>query len=117
MLAQVKFAAGAAVEKAYVVWELLKRFLADQQLRRTAVAGDLPIAILKILTTVAAKQLIDVYHQPDGQRKQLKVALSRFEEQREILEEQRREIEESLDAMRLTTNFVSDCLSKLGGAD
>lgn len=77
------------------------------------------VLLAKILgfSLTEAKQLIDVYHQPDGQRKQLKVALSRFEEQREILEEQRREIEESLDAMRLTTNFVSDCLSKLGGAD
>jgi len=74
------------------------------------------VLLAKILgfSLTEAKQLIDVYHQPDGQRKQLKVALSRFEEQREILEEQRREIEESLDAMRLTTEFVANCLTKLG---
>ena len=77
------------------------------------------VLLAKILgfSLTEAKQLIDAYHQPDGQRKQLKIALSRFEEQREILEEQRREIEESLDAMRLTTQFVSDCLSKLDGPE
>jgi DNA-binding transcriptional MerR regulator len=61
-----------------------------------------------------AKQLIDLHHQPDGPRKQLKVALVRFEEQRQILEDQRREIDQSLEAMRLTTEFVRSRLESLG---
>ncbi len=60
-----------------------------------------------------AKQMIDIYYQPDGQRKQLKVALERFEQQRRILEEQRREIDESLEAMRVTTQAVQNRLALL----
>ena len=53
-----------------------------------------------------AKQLIELYHQPDGKRKQLEVSLERFEEQRLILVEQKREIEESILAMDKTIDFV-----------
>ncbi len=74
------------------------------------------VLLAKILgfSLTEAKQLIDIYHQPDGRRRQAKTALVRFEEQRLILEEQRREIEESLEAMRVTTDYVRDYLAKLG---
>ena len=60
-----------------------------------------------------AKQIIDLYYQEGGARKQLTVALERFEEQREILEDQKREIEESLEAMSITTQFVRSRLAAL----
>ena len=60
-----------------------------------------------------ARQLIDIYHQPDGQRKQLEVALERFEEQRLILEEQKREIEESINAMDVSLGVVRRRLGEL----
>ena len=60
-----------------------------------------------------ARQLIDIYHQPDGQRKQLEVALKRFEEQRLILEEQKREIEESINAMDVSLGVVRRRLGEL----
>ncbi|WP_019996579.1 MerR family transcriptional regulator [Aureimonas ureilytica] len=74
------------------------------------------VLLAKILgfSLTEAKQLIDLREQSDGQRKQLKTALVRFEEQRQILQDQKREIEESLEAMRLTTDFVQNCLTKLG---
>ncbi len=74
------------------------------------------VLLAKILgfSLTEAKQLIDLREQSDGQRKQLKTALVRFEEQRQILQDQKREIEESLEAMRLTTDFVQNCLAKLG---
>ena len=53
-----------------------------------------------------AKQLIELYHQPNGKQKQLEVSLERFEEQRHILLEQKREIEESIKAMDTTIDFV-----------
>ncbi|MCB8835985.1 MerR family DNA-binding transcriptional regulator [Aurantimonas sp. VKM B-3413] len=60
-----------------------------------------------------AKQLIDVYHQPNGKRKQLEVALERFEEQLEILHEQKREIEQSIQAMDVTIDFVRGRLNEM----
>ncbi|MCK5931829.1 MAG: MerR family DNA-binding transcriptional regulator [Fulvimarina manganoxydans] len=60
-----------------------------------------------------ARQLIDIYHQPDGQRKQLEVALERFEDQRLILEEQKREIEESINAMDVSLGVVRRRLAEI----
>ncbi len=48
-----------------------------------------------------AKQIIDVYHQPNGARKQLEVALQRMAEQKVVLQDQRREIDQSLEAMEV----------------
>jgi len=59
-----------------------------------------------------AKQLIELYHQPNGKTKQLEVSLERFEEQRHILLEQKREIEESIEAMDVTINFVRSQLEE-----
>lgn len=53
-----------------------------------------------------AKQLIELYDQPNGRTVQLQTALDRFEEQQEILDEQKREIENSIKAMGLTISFV-----------
>jgi DNA-binding transcriptional MerR regulator len=61
-----------------------------------------------------AKQIIDVYHSPDGPRKQLEVALQRMTEQRVVLLDQRREIDESLQAMEVALDLVRD---RLGRAD
>lgn len=57
-----------------------------------------------------AKQMIDAYDQPDGARKQLEMALTRFLEQRDILLEQRREIEQSLRAMDVALEIVREQL-------
>lgn len=53
-----------------------------------------------------AKQIIEIYHEPNGRRRQLERALQRFEEQREILLDQRRDIEESIEAMDVSLDFV-----------
>ncbi|GGD94673.1 transcriptional regulator [Aureimonas endophytica] len=57
-----------------------------------------------------ARQMIDVYHQPNGRRRQLEVAIERFAEQRDVLLAQRREIEASIEAMDLSMDVVSHCL-------
>ncbi|WP_082666083.1 MerR family DNA-binding transcriptional regulator [Aureimonas sp. AU4] len=66
------------------------------------------VLICKILgfSLTEAKQIIEIYYQPNGERKQIEFALSRMEEQRKILEEQEREIQESLHAMEVTMSFV-----------
>ncbi|WP_182087144.1 MerR family DNA-binding transcriptional regulator [Aureimonas sp. ME7] len=57
-----------------------------------------------------AKQIIEIYHQPDGRTKQMEIALERMEEQRILLLEQKRDLEESLHAMDVTLEFVRDSL-------
>lgn len=60
-----------------------------------------------------AKQLIDIYHQPNGKRRQLEVALDRFEEQQQVLLDQKREIDASIEAMSVSIEFVrSQLMSK-----
>ncbi|RFC63571.1 MerR family DNA-binding transcriptional regulator [Fulvimarina endophytica] len=73
------------------------------------------VLLAKVLgfSLTEARQLIDLYHQPDGKRKQLELALERFEEQQVILDEQKREIEESIDAMNRTMKIVRERLDKL----
>jgi DNA-binding transcriptional MerR regulator len=53
-----------------------------------------------------AKQIIEIYDEPNGRRRQLERALERFEQQREILLDQRRDIEESIEAMDVSLDFV-----------
>ena len=60
-----------------------------------------------------AKQMIEVYHQPNGKRKQLEVALERFEEQQQILFEQQREIEEFIHAMNISIDTVRRRLKEM----
>ncbi|HEY9055533.1 MAG TPA: MerR family DNA-binding transcriptional regulator [Aurantimonas sp.] len=60
-----------------------------------------------------AKQLIEIYHQPNGRRKQIEVALERFEEQQQILYEQRQEIEESIRAMTVSIDHLRQNLAEL----
>ncbi|WP_152045090.1 MerR family transcriptional regulator [Aureimonas psammosilenae] len=57
-----------------------------------------------------ARQIIDVYLQPNGRRRQMEVALERFAEQREVLVAQRAEIERSIEAMDTSIDFISNCL-------
>ncbi|EAU42818.1 transcriptional regulator, putative [Fulvimarina pelagi HTCC2506] len=73
------------------------------------------VLLAKVLgfSLTEARQLIDLYHQPDGKRKQLELALERFEEQQIILHEQKREIEESIAAMDLTMKVARERLSQL----
>ncbi len=52
------------------------------------------------------RQIMDIYGQPNGKRRQLEVALSRFAEQREVLLAQREEIERSIKAMDKSIDFV-----------
>ncbi|MBB3949212.1 MerR family transcriptional regulator [Aureimonas jatrophae] len=68
------------------------------------------VLICKILgfSLTEAKQIIEIYYQPNGERKQIEFALSRMEEQRKILQEQEREIQQSLHAMDVTMNFVRE---------
>ncbi|RIX98780.1 MerR family DNA-binding transcriptional regulator [Aureimonas flava] len=62
-----------------------------------------------------AKQIIDVYHQPDGARKQLEVALERMTEQKVVLLDQKREIDQSLEAMDVALAMVGDRLERAAG--
>jgi DNA-binding transcriptional MerR regulator len=61
-----------------------------------------------------AKQIIEIYDQPNGPRRQMEVALERFEEQHEVLQEQRREIDASIRAMEFSIDFVRSKLVKPG---
>ncbi|MFD2236151.1 MerR family transcriptional regulator [Aureimonas populi] len=75
------------------------------------------ILLAKLLgfSLTEAKQMIEIYDQPDGPRRQLQVALERFEEQQTILLEQKREIEQSLKAMETSLALVKRELSKRKG--
>ncbi|KAB0676558.1 MerR family transcriptional regulator [Aureimonas leprariae] len=53
-----------------------------------------------------ARQMIDIYSQPNGKRRQVEVALERFAQQREVLLGQRREVDRSLEAMDLSIDFL-----------
>lgn len=53
-----------------------------------------------------AKQLIDVYDQPNGKRRQLEMASDRMSEQREVLLTQQEEIEGALRAIDASISFL-----------
>ena len=57
-----------------------------------------------------AKQLIEIYHESNGKRRQMEVALHRFEEQQEVLQEQKQEIDRSIEAMNVAIDFVRERL-------
>ncbi len=59
-----------------------------------------------------AKQMIEIYDQPNGKRRQLEVALERFEEQQQILVDQQREIEASIQAMETSIEFLRERLAQ-----
>lgn len=73
------------------------------------------ILLAKLLgfSLTEAKQLIEIYEQPDGERRQLEVALDRFTEQEDILKAQKRDIEESIQAMHTTVSIVKKKLRSL----
>ncbi|WP_331686202.1 MerR family transcriptional regulator [Consotaella aegiceratis] len=60
-----------------------------------------------------AKQMIELYDRPGGKRLQLETVLARFEEQRRILEDQRKEIEESIRAMDVSVAHVKELLEEM----
>lgn len=55
-----------------------------------------------------AKQLIEIYHQPNGKRRQLEVALDRFEEQHQVLLEQKKDLDASIEAMKVSIGFLRE---------
>lgn len=55
-----------------------------------------------------AKQLIEIYHQPNGRRRQLEVALDRFEEQHQVLLEQKKDLDASIEAMNVSIGFLRE---------
>ncbi|BDA83193.1 transcriptional regulator [Aureimonas sp. SA4125] len=61
-----------------------------------------------------AKQMIEIYHEPNGKRRQLEVALKRFEEQQQVLLDQKRELDASIEAMGVSIEFVRDRLNSTG---
>ena len=64
-----------------------------------------------------AKQIIDIYNGPGGARRQLEVAFERMKDQRVILQDQRREIDESIQAMDVALDVVRKRLSDGGPTD
>jgi DNA-binding transcriptional MerR regulator len=62
-----------------------------------------------------AKQLIEIYHESNGKRRQMEVALQRIEEQQDVLLEQKQEIDRSIEAMGVAIEFVRERLAA-GGA-
>ncbi|WP_245413353.1 MerR family transcriptional regulator [Mangrovicella endophytica] len=77
------------------------------------------ILLAKVLgfSLTEAKQLIEIYHQPNGRRKQLEAALERFQEQEKVLRDQQKEIAASLDAMTLSLQHVSRLLEQQAAAE
>ena len=73
------------------------------------------VLVAKVLgfSLTEAKQIIEVYDQPDGKRRQMELALSRFREQRKELMEQKQEIDEALSAMDVSTALVNHRLAAL----
>lgn len=59
-----------------------------------------------------ARQMIELYDGPSGERRQLETALARLEDQREVLIEQRRELDEATRAMEISLEFVRRRLSE-----
>ncbi|KQT86362.1 transcriptional regulator [Aurantimonas sp. Leaf443] len=60
-----------------------------------------------------AKQIIEIYAQPDGRRKQYEVALERFVEQQKVLQDQKAEIEAAIRDMTISIDFVREQLKKI----
>lgn len=73
------------------------------------------IQLAKVLgfSLTEAKQIIDVYDQPGGERRQLEVALDRMTEQRKVLLGQQEEIERALHAMDVSLAVVKRQLGAL----
>ncbi|WP_417670590.1 MerR family transcriptional regulator [Roseibium sp.] len=56
------------------------------------------------------RDMLDLYDLRDGQVTQLRVALSRFNDQISVLEEQRRDIEQAIEELSRTVEIVSGML-------
>jgi DNA-binding transcriptional MerR regulator len=58
------------------------------------------------------KDMIDLYDLKDGQATQLRVALDKFENQREVLHRQRRDVDEAIDEITRTIGMVKGMLGE-----
>lgn len=59
-----------------------------------------------------AKQMIDIYDEPNGKRRQLETALERMVDQRKVLLSQRAEVEHALKAIDASLEIVQSALGK-----
>jgi len=62
------------------------------------------------------RSMLDLYDLRDGQVTQLRVALSRFNEQISVLESQRKDIEQAIEELSRTVEVVSGMLKQKEGA-
>lgn len=63
------------------------------------------------------RSMLDLYDLRDGQATQLKVALSRFNEQIEVLNKQRNDIDKAIEELRRTVEIVSGMLKEKENED
>lgn len=63
------------------------------------------------------KDMLDLYDLRDGQVTQLKVALTRFNEQIALLERQKKDIEQALAELRRTTTVINGLLKEKEGPE
>jgi DNA-binding transcriptional MerR regulator len=66
---------------------------------------------------VEIKEMLDLYDLKDGQETQLKVALEKFQNQIDVLQQQKQDIEQAIDELSRTMDVVSGMLDerKAGG--
>jgi len=66
---------------------------------------------------VEIKEMLDLYDLKDGQETQLKVALEKFQNQIDVLKQQKQDIEQAIDELSRTMDVVSGMLDerKAGG--
>lgn len=61
------------------------------------------------------KEMLDLYDLKDGQSTQLKVSLKRFNEQIDLLEKQKKDVEQAIDELTRTVNIVKGMLVEKEG--
>lgn len=62
-----------------------------------------------------AKQIIDIYDEPNGKRRQMEIALERMVEQRKVLLAQQAEVENALKAIDVSLEIIGEELGKRVG--
>lgn len=61
---------------------------------------------------VEIKEMLDLYDLKDGQETQLKVALEKFQNQIDVLKQQKQDIEQAIDELSRTMDVVSGMLDE-----
>lgn len=61
------------------------------------------------------KEMLDLYDLKDGQSIQLKVSLKRFNEQIDLLQKQKEDVEQAIDELTRTVNIVQGMLAEKEG--